>query len=71
MRKSWANVPRVFITLPGCPFCGAVRPILTKSDDNGDGSVTRKVICRQCSGRFKIVVELPEIGNAQTRSEII
>jgi hypothetical protein len=71
MRESWADAPMVVITLPGCPWCGAVKPILVRSEDNGDGSVTRKVICRQCSGRFKIVVELPEIGNEENQREII
>lgn len=58
--ESWADVPMVFIPLPACPLCGAYRPIIVRSEAGGDGSTTRKAICRRCSRRFKIVVEPPK-----------
>lgn len=63
MAESWLTAPIVFVVAPACPLCRAPRPIVVRSEQNGDGSVTRKAICRQCSTRFKICVELPEIGN--------
>jgi len=56
--ESWIDVPTVFIVAPSCPRCGALRPITIRSEQNGDGSVTRKAVCRRCSSRFKIVVEV-------------
>ncbi len=56
----WARQLTVFVELPACPFCGSLRPILIRSEQNGDGSVTRKAICRRCSKPFKICAEPPE-----------
>ena len=66
---NWADAPCCFVTAPSCSHCGHLEYITVRSEANGDGSVTRKAICRQCSGRFKIVVELPENGN-ETLSDL-
>lgn len=65
MREVWADVPLVTIELPHCPICLGGDPLIVRSEKNGDGSFTRKCICRHCSERFKIVFELPESGNDQ------
>jgi hypothetical protein len=60
MAKGWAVAPMVFIPLPACPECGSSEYIRVRTDDNGDGSSTQKVVCRSCSLRFKIVWEPAE-----------
>ncbi len=62
-RIDWSTVEVVFVTRPQCPHCHALEYVTTKSEPNGDGTVTRKAICRTCSQPFKISVELPEFGN--------
>ena len=57
---SWDEVECVFIEAVACPHCGSTKPITVRSEQNGDGSVTRKSICRRCSRRFKVVVEISE-----------
>jgi hypothetical protein len=59
----WANAPPVFITLPSCPHCGAVGYKRVRTEQNGDGSSTKKVRCSTCTLKYKIVMELPETGN--------
>jgi hypothetical protein len=61
----WSDTPTITIFAPQCPHCAALRPIIVRSEANGDGTVTRKATCRTCSKRFKIIVEtlLPEFGN--------
>ena len=61
--ESWTDAPCITVVAPACPICRALRPIIVRTEQNGDGSVTRKSVCRRCSERFKIVVELPEFGN--------
>jgi hypothetical protein len=61
MAESWANAPIVFVTLPACPSCGSIEYRKVRTESNGDGSRTRKAVCRGCGLPFKIVVELPEI----------
>lgn len=63
MAETWADAPTIFVTAPACPACNTPRPIIVRSEANGDGSMTRKAVCRRCSQRFKICVELPEFGN--------
>jgi hypothetical protein len=62
--REWADVPAIVVYAPACPSCRALRPIIVRSEANGDGSTTRKAICRRCSERFKIIVELPDFGNS-------
>jgi DNA-directed RNA polymerase subunit M/transcription elongation factor TFIIS len=56
-RVDWSQQPTVFIVAACCPHCGAVEHDRSRTDDNGDGSVTRFCKCRICGGRFKLVVE--------------
>jgi hypothetical protein len=62
-RIDWSSVPTVFIVVATCPRCGCCEYDRTKTADNGDGTRTRKVICRACSQPYKISVEMPEPGN--------
>jgi hypothetical protein len=60
MGELWADVPTQYIPLPCCQFCSALRPMITRSVANGDGSTTRFCVCRRCSRRFKVVTEPPK-----------
>lgn len=62
-RIDWADVPFVFVLLPTCPACGSPDYEKVRTESNGDGSVTRKAICRACGEPYKICVELPDSGN--------
>jgi hypothetical protein len=63
MNESWLTSPTIFLVAPACPHCRAPRPIIVRSEAGGDGSITRKCVCRRCSAKFKIVLELPNPGN--------
>lgn len=65
MSESWFDAPCVVIVAPACPYCSARRPVIVRSEANGDGTTTRKAVCRRCSRKFKIVVELPDSGNRE------
>ena len=60
MTTSWSGVPCLSIAPPHCPFCRSLRPITVRSVANGDGSTTRYSVCRQCSQRFLLIVELDD-----------
>lgn len=62
-RINWSDAPIVFIVIPTCPACGCHEYRRTKTAGNGDGSKTRKVVCRACELAYKIAIELPEPGN--------
>lgn len=70
MRINWSDTPLQFIQAPPpvlCPFCLTDEPPLhQRSEDQGDGSILRKHICRNCSEPFRVVIEptLPAVGNA-------
>ena len=61
-RIDWRDVPRVYVTAPSCAACGCLDYDTNKSSANGDGSTTRKALCRACGSPFKIVTELPNFG---------
>lgn len=71
---AWSTAPTIFICAPACPHCGALRPIIIRTEQNGDDTVTRRCVCRRCSTRFKVVIEppeqfsgnVPEFGKGQT-----
>ena len=66
MNTRWEDAPLVFVQRPTCPHCGSgATPQTIRSEDNGDGSTTRKSVCARCGERFKVVIELPEIGNPE------
>jgi len=60
MSIAWSDTPIVFVVAPHCPSCGAMRPIIVRSEQGGDGSTSRRCVCRSCSSRFVVVVEPPE-----------
>jgi hypothetical protein len=62
---AWADAPMVFVVIPTCPSCGSTRYSRVRTENGGDGSATKKVICNECSGAYKIVLELPESGNGE------
>lgn len=65
--RIWDTAPHAFFALPSCPFCGSPERITVRSTRENDGSVSRKTICRACSGRYVLVLEPdepPERGNA-------
>ncbi|HJN11961.1 MAG: hypothetical protein QGG09_22360 [Pirellulaceae bacterium] len=66
---NWDSAPLVFVTAIHCPHCLGLRPISVRSAANGDGSTTRRYVCRECSRRFVLVVELPEFGRAELDDE--
>ncbi len=61
---NWDSAPLVFVTAPACPVCLSVKPMIVRSEQGGDGSTSRKCVCRRCSSRFVLVIEapLPEFG---------
>jgi hypothetical protein len=66
--NSWDSAPMVIIPAPvraACPYCGETRPaIIQRSASQGDGTTTRKSICRTCSGWFLVIVEpVPAAGS--------
>jgi hypothetical protein len=63
MAEPWSHAPCVFVHAPACPSCGSLDLLTIRSEQNGDGSTTRKTICRRCSKKFKVVVELPDSGS--------
>lgn len=68
-RYDWSAAPTItiFVHPPDppspCPACGHAKPIISRTEANGDGSSTRKAICRRCSQRFKVAVEIASLGN--------
>lgn len=60
MSISWSDVPFISIAPPHCPQCRSLRPITVHTFNNGDGSKTRYSICRSCSTRFRLIIELPD-----------
>jgi len=69
--STWSDVPYLFVPMVSCPFCRSTRPITIRSEQAGDGSTSRRCICRKCSRRFVVVLEpperdtLPDSGNEQ------
>ena len=60
MRKDSAlpDAPRyVFCERPRCPLCDSVRLAAYRSDRSDDGSVARRVRCRECGAKFILVLE--------------
>jgi hypothetical protein len=61
----------VFVQRPVCPRCGALGYHRLRSEASGDGSVTKRVVCRGCARKYLIVVELPETGKIDSDPGII
>jgi hypothetical protein len=60
MRESWAHAPVIVIPPPprlSCPHCDRLGHMIVRSVAGGDGSQTRRCVCRHCSGRFLVVID--------------
>lgn len=63
MKDTWSSTPIAFVTvpspppMPGCPFCQSRQRRRTRTDNNGDGSVTQKCTCLQCGERYRVCCE--------------
>jgi uncharacterized Zn finger protein len=65
MPETWEHAELVFIPAAACPACGNRGHDIVRSERQQYGTV-RKVKCRGCGERFKIIVEtspLPETGS--------
>jgi len=62
----WADAPIQYIDIPVCQHCGATKFIKIRTEAAGDGSFSRKLICRTCSRKTLAVFELPEIDLPET-----
>lgn len=47
----------IFVERPRCPRCGGDDLETKRSTQQGDGSVLRRVWCRDCPAKFYVVVE--------------
>ena len=47
----------LFWKRPRCPSCQSVRLLANRSENNGDGTVTRHVRCADCGERLRLVLE--------------
>ena len=54
-RIDWSTAEMVFVTLPTCPACGATGYHRIRTAANGDGSRTKRVVCRLC-GETKAII---------------
>ena len=74
--SSWSDCPAVFVKIPRCPHphCGHHGHIAIRSmPRESDGSKTKRVVCKRCSGRYLIVSEpseesfdsLPDYGSSE------
>ena len=59
--STWSDAPLVFVDAVRCPYCHTTRkPIIIRSARGGDGSSSRKHVCRVCGRRWILVIEPPE-----------
>ncbi len=56
----WDQAELVFLTRPLCPYCRHEKWISIRTLQGGDGSSSRRCICRKCSRRFILVFEPPD-----------
>jgi hypothetical protein len=64
MPELWESAPIVTVPRPACPWCGHESYIPIRSYQNGDGTSTKRAICKGCSGRYIVVREpLPKNGS--------
>jgi transcriptional regulator NrdR family protein len=62
MTATWSAVPVVVIPRSRCPHCGDLAPPhIYRSQAGGDGSTTRRCICRRCSRRYEILIDPDEL----------
>ena len=71
-KPEWEDVPFVTVFKPCCPHCRSEDYHRLKTLDNGDDSATKRVECRRCSRRYRIVSEpLPVSGEFITWPDTI
>ena len=64
MSTPWADAPIVFVQRVTCPHCNTTEtPITVRSEQGGDGSKSRKQVCKVCSRRWVLVIEVPDSGS--------
>ncbi|QDT06894.1 hypothetical protein K227x_53170 [Rubripirellula lacrimiformis] len=59
MTRDWKTAPMVIIEAAACPVCFALKPIIVRTEQGGDGSSSRRCVCRECSAHFLLVIEPP------------
>ncbi len=47
----------VYIQWARCPVCHSRNVQTIRSEDNGDGTTTRRSQCRECFLKFRVVIE--------------
>lgn len=72
--NTWQSVMTIAIARCRCPHCGSLEPPhIVRSLAGGDGSTTRRCICRRCSVRFLLVIDpdvWPEVLPATGSDEL-
>jgi hypothetical protein len=56
-RESDGAIRYVFCQRPRCPECDSIELHTYRSDQGGDGSVSRRTRCRKCDHKFIVVWE--------------
>lgn len=58
---SWQDTPIVELPIyvASCPGCGSVEYIHVRTSAAGDGASFQRVVCKQCSIRYRILRERP------------
>lgn len=64
INQSWRGVPRVAVPMIACPYCHSTRPRTERSEQGGDGSVSRRCTCRRCAERFIAILEPPNLDGS-------
>ena len=65
----WTEAPIQFIPIVTCQFCGSVDLMRIRTESGGDGSFSRKLICKVCSRKNLVVYELPDSGKDEMTEE--
>ena len=62
---TWSSAPICFVRAIVCPYCGSDRHTIVRSNRETDRSITRRCVCRTCSRRFLVVIEVqpPDRGS--------
>jgi hypothetical protein len=63
---TWDSEPFVVIEKILCPWCAATSGrLVVRSELSADGSTTRRCICKGCSRRYVVILELPQSSRAE------
>lgn len=66
---SWADAPIQFVEIPACHHCQSPDLMRIRTETAGDGSFSRKFVCRICSRKTLVVYELPRTGKVGLATE--